>query len=429
MLINNLSLAQKQVVYGLEDGDNIFVSGPAGVGKSYLLSYIKKNYADYGLAMTASTGIAAVNIGGQTLHSWAGIGLGNLPADEIIANLMSPKMTRIRKRIRAAKILAIDEISMVSAKLFDLLDEVFCAVRKNERFFGGLQLLVFGDFLQLPPVLSNDHERESEEIFAFQSLAWQRGNFKNVILDQVFRQKDHDFVNLLNNVRFGKINQDDCQILAQRQKLPDLANEVKPTIIVTHNYLVEKINNKKMAQIDQKEHKFEAIFAGDKSKYDFLIKNCLAQVNLTLKTGAQVMMLKNTYQSQGISNGSIGVIRGFSAKKGYPIVEFKNGQIITVAYEEWSLDEYDELKKEFKMRAKTAQIPLNLAWAITVHKSQGMTLDAIYCDLTNSFAKGQIYVALSRVKTLEGLFIKGLDLSKLQVDERILEFYDNLTAS
>jgi len=423
MLISNLSEGQKEVIYAIEGQDNVFVSGPAGVGKSYLLSYIKKNYANAGLALTASTGIAAVNIGGQTLHSWAGIGLGNLPVDEIIANLMSPKMSRIRRRIRMAKILAIDEISMIGSKLFDLLDTVFCAVRKDDRFFGGMQLLVFGDFLQLPPI-SNDFS--GDEIFAFQSKAWRRGNFKNVILNQVFRQKDASFVNLLNNIRFGNPSVDDCQLLASRQKMPDLLDEVKPTIIVTHNYLVEKINRKKIAQIDGKEHHFEAIFAGDRSKYEFLMKNCLATTNLVLKIGCQVMMLKNTYQSQGVSNGSIGVIRGFSVKKGYPIVEFANGEIITIAYEEWSLDEYDEVKKQFKMRAKMAQIPLNLAWAITVHKSQGMTLDAIYCDLANSFADGQIYVALSRVKSLDGLFIKGLDLSRLSVDERILRFYEGL---
>jgi ATP-dependent DNA helicase PIF1 len=420
MSIELLSPEQKQAIYAIEDGDSIFVTGSAGTGKSFLLQYLRRNYLGAGLHITASTGIAAVNIGGQTLHSWSGIGLGNMPLEATIQNLFSAKFSRIRKRIKNAKMLAIDEVSMISAATFDLLDGVFKAVRNNDKPFGGLQMILFGDFLQLPPV-----ERGNEINFCFCSQAWKNLNPRTFILKKVFRQQDQKFVNLLDNIRFGNINEADIELLKSRFNLTDSNAAIRPTMLVSHNAQVELINREELKKISETSKFFMAEFVGDAMKFDFLRKNCLAYEKLELKIGSQVMMLKNTYQKDGIINGSLGIVRGFSDKKGHPIVEFQNGQKITITPEEWALEKFDEEIGGMKTEAQMIQIPLILSWAITIHKSQGMTLDKVRCDLSKVFADGQIYVALSRVKTIEGLYIDGLDFRRIKANQDVVEFYKN----
>jgi len=427
MSIKLLSPDQKQAVYHIEDGDSIFVSGSAGTGKSYLLQYLKANYLDSGLHITASTGIAAVNVGGQTLHSWAAIGLGNLPTEQIIENLFSAKFSRVRRKLKLAKMLAIDEISMISAPLFDLLNDLLKAVRQNDQPFGGLQLILFGDFLQLPPV-NRDRQLAEDYQFCFQSKAWAELNPKPLLLKTVFRQEDNDFVELLNNIRFGKINEDNIATLKSRIGLEEKINSViKPTILASHNAQVEEINKKELQKIGNNSQIFTAKFSGDSTKIEFLKKNCLANQTLELKIGAQVMMLKNTHQKEGIINGSIGVIKEFAKKSNYPIVEFDNGITLTISPETWALEKFDQEKKEVVVEAEMSQVPLILAWAITIHKSQGMTLDKVKCNLSRVFADGQIYVALSRVRSLKGLYIDELDFNRIRANQTIVEFYLNIS--
>jgi len=424
MSIKLLSPDQKQAVYLIEDGESVFISGSAGTGKSYLLQYLKANYLDAGLHITASTGIAAVNVGGQTLHSWAAIGLGNLPTEQIIANLFSAKFSRVRRKLKLAKMLAIDEISMISAPVFDLLNDLLKAVRQSDQPFGGLQLILFGDFLQLPPV-NRDGQLAGDYQFCFQSKAWIELKPKSLLLKTVFRQEDTDFVDLLNNIRFGKINENDIKILQSRIGIVEEIGVIKPTILASHNIQVEEINKKELQKIGNNSQIFTAKFFGDTSKIDFLRKNCLANQTLELKVGAQVMMLKNTHQKDGIINGSIGIIKEFSKKSNYPIVEFSNGAVLTIAPETWSLEKFDQEKKEIVVEAEMSQVPLILAWAITIHKSQGMTLDKVRCNLSRVFADGQIYVALSRVRSLKGLYIDELDFNRIRANQTIVEFYLN----
>lgn len=424
MSIKLLSEEQKQAVYAVEDGESIFISGSAGTGKSYLLQYLKANYSDSGLHITASTGIAAVHVGGQTLHSWAAIGLGNLPAEQIIENLFSAKFSRVRRKLKLAKMLAIDEISMISAPVFDLINELLKAVRQNEKPFGGLQLILFGDFLQLPPV-NRDGQLANDYQFCFQSNAWQELKPKPIMLKTVFRQEDENFVKLLNNIRFGKVDEDDIATLKSRINLPNKISAIKPTILASHNAQVDAINQVELKKIVGVSHSFSAKYSGDSTKVDFLKKNCLAPEKMELKVGAQVMMLKNTYQKEGVINGSLGVIREFAKKTNYPIVEFNNGAILTIAPEIWALEKFDVEKREIVTEAEMSQVPLLLAWAITIHKSQGMTLDKVQCDLSKVFADGQIYVALSRVRTLEGLHIDGLDFNRIKASREIIEFYNS----
>lgn len=425
MSISQLSTKQKQVVYAVEDGDNIFVTGGAGTGKSFLLQYLKRNYLSSGLNITASTGIAAVNVGGQTIHSWSGIGLGNLPIDQLLKNFSSPKFSYLKRRIRMANMLAIDEISMISAKTFDLLNDLFKDIRKSKKAFGGIQLILFGDFLQLPPI-DKDYNSQNKYNFCFQSKAWEELGLKNFILDEAFRQKDQNFVRLLNNIRFGQIDVEDIKILESRMEVEDKNQVTKPTILVTHNSQMETINKLELQKIVNPSKSFLASFKGDNNKIEMLRKNCLALEKLELKIGCQVMMLKNTYQKDGVINGSLGIVKDFTIKKGHPIVEFRNGALITVMQEDWALEKYDHEKEDLILEAVMTQIPLIPSWAITIHKSQGMTLDKIRCNLSNSFSDGQIYVALSRVKTLEGLFIDGLNFNRIRANEEVVNFYKSL---
>ncbi|MFT6220460.1 MAG: ATP-dependent exoDNAse (exonuclease V) alpha subunit [Myxococcota bacterium] len=425
MSIKLLSKEQKEAVYAIEDGESIFVSGSAGTGKSYLLQYLKTNYSDHGLHITASTGIAAVNVGGQTLHSWAAIGLGNLPAEQIIENLFSAKFSRVRRKLKLAKMLAIDEISMISAPVFDLINELLKAIRQNDKPFGGLQLILFGDFLQLPPI-NRDGQMASDYQFCFQSKAWKELDPRSIMLKTVFRQADQNFVNLLNNIRFGKLSDEDLDILQSRINLPEQNSAIRPTILASHNAQVDAINRVELQKIVNSSKVFSAKFSGNPTKKDFLRKNCLAPESMELKVGAQVMMLKNTYQKEGIINGSLGIIQDFSKKTNHPIVRFNNGVLLTIAPEIWALEKFDVEKREIVTEAEMSQVPLLLAWAMTIHKSQGMTLDKVKCDLSKVFADGQIYVALSRVKTLEGLYIDGIDFNRIRANSDIVNFYNQI---
>ncbi|MFT4718174.1 MAG: ATP-dependent DNA helicase PIF1 [Rickettsiales bacterium] len=421
--IAELSEDQKKVIYAIEDGYSIFVTGSAGTGKSHLLRYLKENYLDSGLHITASTGIAAVNVSGQTIHSWAGIGLANIPIENILENILSKKFSYLRRRIRSTIMLAIDEISMISSEVFDILDNVFRVVREDERPFGGIQMVLFGDFFQLPPISKNP---DSDNHFCFNSRSWKTLDPKIFLLKTVFRQRDPEFVRILNNIRFGEIDEKDIKILSSRIEAVDNDKNIKPTILSTHNRQVDAVNVKELEKIDSKAKFFQAKFTGDAKKREFLKKNCLVNENLELKIGAQIMMLKNTHQKHGIINGSLGIVKDFHVKTGYPIVKFNNDKIITITPEIWSSEKFDKTENKIKIEASIEQIPLILSWAITIHKSQGMTLDKIKCNLSNVFSEGQIYVALSRVKTIDGLFITNIDFNKIKSNSNITQFYRNI---
>lgn len=417
-----LSKQQNSVIDSFESGNNIFVTGGAGSGKSHLLNFLKLNYGHLGLNITASTGIAAVNIGGSTIHSWAGIGLANLPVEQIIENIFSVKFSRIRRRIKTARALAIDEISMISAEVLEILDQVFRAVRENDKPMGGIQMMFFGDFLQLPPIGKNGQDFN----FCFNSQTWQDLNLEVFVLQDSFRQSDERFVKVLNNLRFANCDEELRETLESRVNAVDSNIAIKPTILTTHNFKVEKINELELKKIPQEEKTHKAEYFGDKFKIEFLKKNSIVAENLRLKVGAQVMMIKNTYQKEGIINGSLGIIRSFSPKKSYPLVEFSNGKILTISPEEWLIEKFDSEKRLVTVEAGVKQVPLILAWAITIHKSQGLTLDKISCDLSDIFSPGQAYVALSRARSLNGVFIESINFNKITSHPEAVEFYQNL---
>lgn len=409
-----LSGTQKLVVDSIENGDNVFITGPAGVGKSYLLFFLKEKFKSKNIHITATTGIAAINVGGVTLHSWANLGKEDVPIMEIARKILSVSGIYTRKKIINTQILAIDEVSMLSKETFENLDLLLRLVRGNEKPFGGIQILLFGDFFQLPPV--------SSENFCFESDIWQKANIKTFILKKIFRQTNDNFINLLNDVRHGFLTENDEKILRARIGVVD-KNIIKPTILSTHNMLVEKINLERLNNISSREVTYAAKFAGEQSKIDLLKRNCIAKELLTLKIGSQVMMLKNTYQKDGVINGSTGIVIGFSTKKDYPIVEFTNGQNIVISPDIWEITSFNSNSGKLETLATMSQIPLTLSWAITIHKSQGMTIDKAEFDLAKSFADGQVYVALSRIRSLDGLFIKSFDKTKIRVNRKVLDFY------
>lgn len=420
-IYKSLNLAEEKL-FALEQiaiGRNLFITGCAGVGKTHLLNIIKDKYQKSNLHIVASTGIAAVHIGGMTLHSWAGLGGSNRTIDEIVHFVTSSKGNYVRKRLKQVKILAIDEISMISAHTFNLLNNLLKIIRKNELSFGGIQIILFGDFLQLPPV----DKQPIEAFFCFESTAWWEANIKIICLYQVFRQQEQILIQLLNKLRFNQLEATDLEILKNRTVSAE-QDKIKPTIICTHNKQIELINNNKLAQINQPSYEFRMQEEGDLYKIAFLKKNCLASELLVLKEKAQVMMLKNTYYKDKIINGSIGLVVGFSIDK-LPLVAFGN-KVITVEPEEWQIEEYNDLTQRQEVKAKIKQLPLALAWAITVHKSQGMSLDKIECDLSHAFEEGQIYVALSRVKTLGGLYLKNFKPNLIKVNSKVVEFYQSL---
>lgn len=419
--VSSLSEQQKSVIAAFESGKNILVTGGAGTGKSYLLSFLKRNYGPSRLEVTASTGIAAVNIGGSTIYSWAGIGLANMPLDKIIGNIFTAKFSKLRRKIKQARGLAIDEISMISAEVFAILDKVFQAVRENNMPMGGMQIVLFGDFLQLPPIMNNQNSG-----FCFDSEAWRNLDLQVFNLQKTFRQSDDRFINLLNNLRFGKVSDEDKKLLESRLKADDTSQAIKPTILTTHNYKVEKINQDELKKIPYQEVSHQATYDGSLDKIEFLKRNCLAADSLRLKVGSQVMMIKNTFQKEGIINGSLGIVKDFSPRKSYPIVEFANGKTIIIGPEEWLLEKFDEEKGRMVVEASLNQVPLILAWAMTIHKSQGLTLDKISCDLSEAFSPGQIYVALSRARSLSGVFIESINFNKILCSRDAVKFYDKL---
>jgi ATP-dependent DNA helicase PIF1 len=418
-----LSEEQKQALDIIKKGGNIFITGGAGTGKSFLLNYLKQEF-DKKLHVTASTGIAAVNVGGTTLHSWASLGIGKSDPSSI-ANRIKRNFA-VSQRVRFAQMVAIDEVSMISAELLDKLDQVLKIVRQNNYPFGGIQLVLFGDFLQLPPVFKgNTSEGFFEELneYSFESRSWAEAQVNSVALKYMHRQKDSTFINLLNNLRVGKLNSGDIDILNSRTKAK-IDIDLKPTILTTHNFQADIVNKTELEKIKARTLVFKARQEGEEGFLSFLKKSIMVPLELRLKAGAQVIMLKNTYQDLGIINGSRGEIVSFESDSSFPVVKFLNGQTITVSPEEWRYEELDNYGRN-QTKALIKQIPLRLAYAITVHKSQGMTLEAIECDLGRSFSEGQVYVALSRSKTIEGVFLKSFDHGLVKVNQKALSFYEH----
>ena len=441
----------------LKTGQNVFLTGSAGSGKTYTLNqyinYLRARRVP--VAVTASTGIAATHMNGTTIHSWSGIGIKDELSDRDLTNLSRKQF--LADRLKDTAVLIIDEISMLHAKQLNLVNQVLKHVRKNDAAFGGIQVVVAGDFFQLPPIGSKGET--NREKFAFMSEAWLDAKFHICYLSEQHRQVSEaangglDLDDILNQIRRQEVT---FEAIAALEATFDQNVDINRTRLYTHNLNVNKINDKELAALEGETMRFEATATGDSKLVETLKKTVRTQDDLVLKVGAKVMFIKNNTEL-GVSNGTMGELIGFAAVKiddskdtsddliedtaqdaiakntknkakkdkeskekpkdkkpttqKMPVVRLNSGREVIAEPEEWIIED-----ETGDVLASYLQVPLCLAWAITIHKSQGMTLEAAEIDLSRTFELGQGYVALSRLKSLAGLQLLGMNDMSLQLD-------------
>lgn len=385
-------------------GESVLLTGPAGAGKTFVLNqFIKLAKADgKHVSVTATTGLAATHLGGTTIHSWSGIGVSDYLPQGFADHITKGR----REIIEKTDVLIIDEISMLHDYRLDMVDEACRLVRRKDEPFGGIQVIMSGDFFQLPPINRGDSRAGG---FVVHSKAWEELDPTVCYLQEQHRQDDQELLDILNALRAGEIRRHHAeQLLARVEQTPP--EDMVLTELHTVNIDVDKLNEVKLAELGGDELFYTQTTTGSENYVENLQRSVLAPATLRLKKGALVMAVKNATDRR-YANGSIGTISDFDPATEYPIVEFRNGRTVTMQPETWELRDGD------KKRASISQIPLRLAWAITVHKSQGMTLDAARIDLRKAFVEGMGYVALSRVKNLNNLYLHGINRMALQVSE------------
>ena len=400
-------MQQEKALAILKSGKNCFLTGSAGTGKTYVLnqyiSYLKERKVT--VAVTASTGIAATHMNGMTIHSWSGIGVKEFITQGNLVSMKSKKY--LKTHLEKVKVLIIDEISMLHLNQLNAVDVVLRYFKDDLLPFGGVQVVLCGDFFQLPPI--GKQGETSKEKFAFMSQAWVKANLSVCYLTEQYRQNDNDLNLILNEIRTGDLSKKSYKVL-QSASNNKLDSEIEPTKLYTHNYDVDRINAEHLSKLPGAPKSFKAKTSGNKKLVETLKNSVLAGEHLAFKIGAKVMFVKNDKEKRYV-NGSLGKVIGFN-DQGIPSVKLLDGKTIYAEKENWSI-----IDDGGKTLASYNQIPLRLAWAITVHKCQGMTLDAAEIDLSKTFETGQGYVALSRLKKLENLQLLGLNDMALKVDK------------
>ena len=411
-------MTQAEALAILKTGANVFLTGEPGSGKTHTVNQYVAWLRARGIepAITASTGIAATHIGGFTIHSWSGIGvrrdLTKYDLDRIGQN------RNVVRRVGNARILIVDEVSMLSARTFSMVDAVCREIRRSQEPFGGLQTILVGDFFQLPPVNKRNEDEDIQESlspkthreqFAFFAPAWGALNPIVCYLSEQHRQEDAAFLEFLSAVRHAAVAEPHRQLLRTRYS-PKPREGI--TQLYSHNADVDEINSAELAKLPHEPEQFEMEIRGPENLTAALKRGCLSPERLELKVGARVMFTKNDVATHRYVNGTLGAVIGF-ADTGYPIVKTNAGKTIYAEPDEWRIEESG------RVLARIIQVPLRLAWAMTVHKSQGMSLDAAHMDLSDTFEYGQGYVALSRVRTLAGLSLAGLNARALEVHPEI----------
>ncbi|MEI6305025.1 MAG: PIF1 family DEAD/DEAH box helicase [Candidatus Taylorbacteria bacterium] len=434
-------MTQTEALTILKTGKNVFVTGAAGSGKTYVINqyikYLKSHNIPIGI--TASTGIAATHMGGVTIHSWTGIGISDSLSDFQVDEIAEKKY--VKTKIEAAKVLIIDEVSMLHHFRLDMVDQVLRRIKKSEKPFGGIQVVLCGDFFQLPPI---SRFGEPQSRFIYESSAWKHGKFTVCYLGDNYRQVNDPSLDILNDIRSGEVSEQSYELLMSRsvgnisgrresagedggesedgdsEDDSSTAEDSISTKLYTHNIDVDSMNDGELIKMSGYESIYEMMSKGKKPLVEALKKSCLAPEKLRLKKGARVICVKNNFD-EGYVNGTLGVIVscGFGID---PVIhtastpDHPEGRRITIAKATWAIEDSG------KILAEITQYPLRLAWAITVHKSQGMSLDSVEVDLSKSFEPGMGYVALSRVRTLAGLKILGINETALRVNPFVLEY-------
>ena len=447
-----LNAGQEAAYDAIEQGKSIFLTGSGGTGKSFLLNLLYTllpKQTGRRVALTALTGCASLLLHpkAKTIHSWAGIGLGSDPVELLVPKVK--KSNKARARWMGTDLLVIDEISMMTPELFEKLDKVGRKIRRNESTpFGGMQIVLVGDFYQIPPVVRNSETT----FFVFESPLWKDMRLTMFELTEIVRQKDSAFQAVLNEARRGQLTKPSLRILAKRMGLDYKSEKIQPTMLFTRRAQVDTINMKYLKELTTERRSFKATTVfdpvlGNKGMTDKdpyiqeaiqkLDMNSAYTPELTLAIGAQVMLVTNLKPNLGLMNGSRGVVIGFEAAKSLdekekdglstnavdpslllPVVEFRNGKKEQITTMTWEVPDMPAVKRQ--------QIPLKLAYAITIHKSQGATLDCALIDVgSKTFEYGQAYVALSRVKDLESLYIHDLDPQAFRAHPKVKEFYES----
>ena len=434
----DLTEEQERAFKLFKGGRSLFITGPAGCGKSYLIKYIKEycQDKDISIAVTAMTGAAGALISGQTLHGWGGLGLAKHDSSLIARNIMS-KNFQARKRWRDTRILVIDEISMMGADLFNKVNKIAQYVRGSSYFFGGLQMIFCGDFAQLEPI--------GTKRLCFESLAWHDHIDDNTVyIKRIIRQADPTFQEMLCEIRLGILSERTVKLLKSRLiKKSDLTDAniviedetgkketVLQTILYPHKADVEKINQEELAKliangaeskiynssdciVEKESNMAKGLSKNEKENFN---KVCNSSPKIELCVGAQVMLISNIDIENGLVNGSRGVV----TKLGFlPTVVFDNGHEVELERVNFEVD-------MGKQCIKRLQIPLILGWALTIHKCQGATLTSVVTDLSKVFCNAQSYVTLSRVRSLDGLFLLGINLKTIKCNPKVKEYYKKL---
>lgn len=403
----------------LKNGENVFLTGSAGAGKSYTiqqyLKYLEDSKVHYKkIAITSTTGISAVHIQGQTIHSWSCIGIKDDMSDEELQHLGDKQSPRL-KRIFDTQVLIIDEISMFHRKQFELVDKVLRYVKGNHLPFGGIQVLLTGDFFQLPPISKQmQYEESNRDRFCFMSPVWAELKLKVCYLTEQHRNGVGPLNQLLNEIRSSSVSKESLAAIEDKL-IVDSESDHLPTLrLYTHNKNVDYINHKKLKEIDGESKIFKAKHEGNRFILEMLTKSILAPEHLELKIGAKVMFIKNNPDGDYV-NGTQGEVFKFVKNDEYdppfvPVIKTTSGRIVEACPANWDYTENN------KIIARVTQIPLKLAWAITIHKAQGMTLDEAIIDIRSAFDHGMGYVALSRLKDISGLSILGYSPQALQLN-------------
>ncbi|MDD3662498.1 MAG: AAA family ATPase [Candidatus Pacebacteria bacterium] len=411
-------MTQEQAFKIMKTGINIYLTGSAGSGKTYLLNKYIKYLNDHNIpvAVTASTGIAATHMNGMTIHGWSGIGIRSKLDEKDLEQIEEKKY--LWKRYEKARVLIIDEVSMLHGHQLEMVERICRRFKRNDKPFGGLQVILSGDFFQLPPVQKTNSEEQRGNDMIYSSKVWATLNPAVCYLTEQHRQEDEILTRILNTIRDNNLEEEHFKYLESRIDA-SLKNNTKATKLYTHNINVDNENYTELDKIDSLEKRYQMTSSGSDILVEILKKSCLAHEELRLKIGAEVMCIKNNLEA-GYVNGTRGQVIGFDEYSNYPIIKLSNDRNITISPVLWAIEE------DNKIKASITQIPLRLAWAITIHKSQGMSLDNAEIDLSRTFSYGMGYVALSRVRTLSGIRLVGFKRESLIVNPEVLSFDQEL---